>query len=195
MTSSNPRTEIPISWSVERLRKEFDRWLDAAVVQGERALETVGLRGTDRSWIPSVDVTESAENLYVEVDLPGVDPEAVEITLVGNMLTVQGNKLRPLEQVASNATVHTQERPVGEFSRAIPLPQPVVAEDVSANYHHGVLLVTLTKAARARPQQIKVDIHGSGPSQTPAAAKTATAGDTTSGATSPGEATGSGFSE
>lgn len=162
MTSSESKTEIPVSWSVERLRKEFDRWLDAAVVQGERALETVGLRGNDRSWIPNVDVTESADKLFLEIDLPGVDPAAVEMTLVGNMLTVAGNKPPAVEQVASDATLHTQERPTGTFSRSIPLPQPVDPEKVSAQYQHGVMSVCLAKTARARPQQIKVDIQDSG---------------------------------
>ncbi len=82
----------PLSQSVERLRREFERWLDAAMNQGNRALDVVGLRGADRPWTPAVDLTETPTDVQVDVDLPGIDPVLVEVSLTGNMLNVQGPK-------------------------------------------------------------------------------------------------------
>ena len=143
----------------EKIREVIAGWIDTVTTQGERAIDSLGLRGGDKPWIPDVDVLEGPEQVVVLVDLPGVDPAKVEILLVGNMLTVKGEQVEGFEPAGRQA--HRRERPVGSFSRAIPLPAPVNPDQVSADSRHGVLTVTLAKEERAKPRPIQVAVNPS----------------------------------
>jgi HSP20 family protein len=141
----------------EKLREVIAGWIDTVTTQGERAIESLGLRGTGKPWIPSVDVFENPEQVVVLVDLPGVDPAQVDIVLVGNMLTIRGEQAPCFHQ--SGKSVQRHERPSGAFSRSIPLPAPVNPERVSADSKHGVLTVTLAKEERAKPRPIPITVN------------------------------------
>ena len=141
----------PLATSVEKLRHEFDNWLEAVVYQGERALDAFGFRGR----FPLVDVIETSDAVLVEVDLPGVDPQLVDVLLAGNMLTLRGK--RPGRLAAEGETTHLTERGRGEFQRSIPMPAAVDSEQVSAHAENGVLHVRLAKTERALPRQIRVN--------------------------------------
>jgi HSP20 family protein len=152
--SSSSESTGPILQSIERLRREFERWVDAAIQQGGHALDVAGLRNSDRQWTPLVDVVETASEVFVDVDLPGVESGAVEVSLAGNMLTVQGPK-RPVAQ-REGAVTHLSERMRGPFQRAIPLPVPVVHDSVTAEMKTGVLRIRLVKTEKARAVKIPV---------------------------------------
>jgi HSP20 family protein len=145
----------PVSQSVERLRREFERWLDAAMQQGNRALDVVGLRGADRPWTPAVDLLETPIEVQIDVDLPGIDPVLVEVSLTGNMLTVQGPKRTHIPP--PGGTLHLSERMQGPFHRSIPMPAPVIADSVSAELKNGVLQIRLMKSEKARA--VKIPVH------------------------------------
>jgi len=151
---NDPQTSGPLSQSVERLRREFERWLDSAMQQGNRALDVVGLRGADRPWAPAVDLIETPTEVLVDVDLPGIDPVLVDVSLTGNMLTVQGPKRTHIPP--PGGTVHVTERMQGPFQRAIPMPTPVIADSVSAEIKNGVLKIRLMKSEKARAMKITV---------------------------------------
>jgi HSP20 family protein len=151
---SEVQTSGPLSQSVERLRREFERWLDAALNQGNRALDVVGLRGADRPWTPAVDLLETPTEIQLDVDLPGIDPVLVEVALTGNMLTVQGPKRTHIPP--QGGTVHLSERMQGAFQRSIPMPTPVIADSVTAELKNGVLRVRLMKSEKARAMKIPV---------------------------------------
>ena len=179
MNQTDLRTEPgPLTASVERLRHELDRWLEAAMEQGGRALNAIGLRGFRRPFQPVADVTEGDDEILVLVDLPGCDPDLTEVTVTGNMLTVKGHK--PGVPPAEGRAVHTCERPSGEFSRSIPLPAPVNPDSVSAVARDGVLTVRLAKTERAKARHIRVSAGVPGISPTlptyPASAPTYPAG-------------------
>src|SRR5262245_14571797 len=91
-SDSECRHDRPIAASVEKLRRELDHWLDVAWSQGEKALDAVGLRG-GIGWTPAIDVVERGDEVYVYVDIPGVNPQSIELTIAGNMLTLKGEKL------------------------------------------------------------------------------------------------------
>jgi HSP20 family protein len=148
-------TSGPLSQSVERMRREFERWLDAAMQQGNRALDVVGLRGADRPWTPAVDLLETPTDVQIDVDLPGIDPVLVEVALTGNMLTVQGPKRTHIPP--QGGTVHVSERMQGPFHRSIPMPAPVIADSVSAELKNGVLQIRLMKSEKARA--LKITVH------------------------------------
>jgi HSP20 family protein len=154
MHSSSSQGSSPISQSVERLRREFERWVEAALQQGGRALDVVGLRANDRQWAPAVDLVETPTEIHIDVDLPGVEPSVVDVSIAGNMLTVQGPK--KLSLTPEGAVSHLVERMHGPFHRLIPMPAPVMPDSVSAELKNGVLRLRLLKSEKARAQKIPV---------------------------------------
>lgn len=144
----------------EKLREVIAGWIDTVASQGERAIDSLGLGRCGKPWIPHADVVEGPEQVVVQVDLPGVDPDQVEILLVGNMLTIKGGDATAA--ASPGLTVHRCERPCGRFSRSIPLPIAVDAEQVTAESKHGVLTVKLGKEERAKPRQIPIAVKPAG---------------------------------
>ena len=134
--------------SVERLRQEFDKWLDTAWSQGERAMDAIGIR---RNSLPAVDVVETPEAVVVLVDLPGFTAEQVELTLTGHMLTLQGKhpELEP-------GQVHLNERPHGPFKRSVALPSTVDADTIQADTKNGVLRVVVQKIPAQKSKRIQI---------------------------------------
>ncbi len=159
MHSATTKSDKLFDGPLEKLRQELDCVFDAFRTQGEKAFDAFGFRGGNRPWTPDVDVTESDDSVLVECDLPGVEGQTVEILLVGNMLTLKGQRsaraLRPQD------VAHKQECSHGQFSRSIPLPAAVDPDQVHAEAKNGVLTVTLAKRESAKARQIHVEIrHG-----------------------------------
>ncbi len=103
---------------------------------------------------PPLNVWENDQALYVEADLPGLDPAALDVTVTeGNQLTIQGERAAP---DINGAVWVRQERPVGRFSRAVTLPALVDADKVEAVYADGVLKLTLPKHEAAKPRKVQV---------------------------------------
>jgi HSP20 family protein len=103
---------------------------------------------------PAANVWADDHAVYVEFDLPGVDPAKLDISVTeGNRLVVQGE--RP-EVAVENAVWHRQERGHGTFARELTLPTLVDADKVEAKYENGVLRLTLPKAEAAKPRKITV---------------------------------------
>lgn len=106
------------------------------------------------SSLPLVNLWEDENALFVEADLPGLDPATLDVFVTeGNQLTVQGERTAP--EVQGSAWVR-QERPFGRFTRVIGLPSLVDADKVEASYDAGVLRLTLPKSEAARPRKIAV---------------------------------------
>ena len=103
---------------------------------------------------PSVDVTESEAALEARVDLPGVKPDEIDISLAGNLLTISGE--RKEEEEEKGKTYHRIERRSGSFSRCVSLPCAVQEDEVAAEYRDGVLIVTMPKTDEAKSHKIKV---------------------------------------
>ena len=91
MTQNEPKSEGPLTSSLERMRQELDRWIESARSQGGRALDMFHLRG-EQKVAPRLDLIETDEDIRVVMDLPGVDPNLIQVTIVGNMLTIKGHK-------------------------------------------------------------------------------------------------------
>lgn len=144
--------EGPLRSSAERLREELDRWLDAAWMQGERAMDVMGLRG--RLIGPPMDVIERPDSILIVVDVPGISPEQLDVTVSGNLLTVQG--IHPAPILAADESLQRQERPQGAFKRSIPLPASVDAETITAECALGVLRIRVSKTEREKTRRVPV---------------------------------------
>lgn len=108
------------------------------------------------AWQPSTDIFEDANGIHLVMELPGVAPEQVKLTLENQVLTVRGEK----KQVASEqtTTVHRYERSYGVFERTFSLPNTVDSDRVEANFEHGLLTVLLPKAEKAKARSIEVKV-------------------------------------
>ena len=133
---------------VDHLRREMDRLLSG--VAG--ALGGSPWSTASRGELP-VNAWETDEALMVELELPGVRSEQLELSVVGNELTIKVDRPEPDD---AQVTYHRRERPVGACSRALRLPVVVDADKVQAELRDGVLTLTLPKAAEARPRKIQV---------------------------------------
>ena len=128
------------------------------VEQGGRALDKFGLRTAGGPWLPTVDLVETADGVLVLVNLPGVDPDSIDLQVVGNMLTINGET--PKCEAGEEQTIHLSERGAGSFSRSLPMPVSVNPESVSAEVKQGVLTIWLSKAEHLKPRKITVNVGG-----------------------------------
>ena len=110
-------------------------------------------------WAPAVDVREFVDRFELLVDLPGVAPSDVEITLDNSVLTLAGERSGAApEGVGSQNELQQQrlERPIGRFHRRFILPDTVDAERVNASGRNGVLAISIAKHAKSQPRRITV---------------------------------------
>ena len=120
---------------------------------------------TASAFAPRTDVYEEDEHIVLDMELPGMRQEDLNLTLEGNMLTICGE--RKIEQERKRDRYDRIERSYGNFSRTFTLPATVDQNSVEAKYENGILHVSMTKRADARPHQIKI---GSQSKQIPAKA-------------------------
>ena len=109
-------------------------------------------------WAPSIDVLQKDGDLVVRVELPGVKPEDVEITVHDRVLTISGE--RRVEQEEEERTgYYVREVRHGSFRRSMTLPEGVEEKSIRAHYQNGILEVTLEGAAAARqPKRIQIEV-------------------------------------
>jgi HSP20 family protein len=106
-------------------------------------------------WTPSVDVIESEKEFRIDMDLPGVAAENVDVHLSEDGLMISGK--REAASSDEKAQVHRRERYMGEFKRVIRLPELVDRDNIQAEYVHGVLRVTVAKIAKPEPKKIMIN--------------------------------------
>lgn len=136
----------------ERLRRDLDR--AASELTGRPGTRGVFLPGRAARQYPLVNVHDDGQSFFVEALAPGVDASNFDVTVVGNRLTLAGEK-------ASGATVaservHRTERAAGRFVRTIDLPAEVDSNAVQAEYYNGLLKLTLPRAESARPRRVEI---------------------------------------
>jgi HSP20 family protein len=141
----------------EKVRHELEKLVETVWSRSERALDAMGLSGmVGHEMQPRLDVTETETAVEIVADIPGIDPDAVNISLAGNMLTLSGS--HPLRDTSENNVVHSRERPAGDFSRSVPLPCAVDVDGVTATAKNGVLEITLKKPEAEQVHQIQIRV-------------------------------------
>ncbi|MCS7237853.1 MAG: Hsp20/alpha crystallin family protein [Thermoguttaceae bacterium] len=102
---------------------------------------------------PAVNVWEDQDSVFVELEVPGVKSENLDLSVMGSELSI---KVHYPEEKLEGATYHRRERPVGDFARVLRLPTEVDPAKVEASLENGVLTIKLAKAEAARPRKIAV---------------------------------------
>jgi HSP20 family protein len=133
---------------IEALKREMDRMWERFF--GESPIQEVGAE-----WIPPLDVAETKDEIIVTVELPGVDPSNVEVTVANGILTIKGEK----KHERKDERYHLIERTYGTFTRSIRLPVDFDENNVKATYKDGVLKIVLPKVEKAKEKEIKIQIE------------------------------------
>jgi HSP20 family protein len=109
-------------------------------------------------WLPALDAWETEQAFVVQLDLPGVAPENVDVVFDQNTLTVRGTR-QPTIQAPEKGElkVFFSERADGAFSRSLRFPHYVESGKIEAGYANGVLTITIPKAEASKPRKIAVN--------------------------------------
>ncbi len=141
-----------IPWRPLRdLKREMDRLWNEFF--GRETLPEV----FETEWVPALDISETKDAVVVRADVPGIDPEDLEITLSGNLLTIRGEKKQEKEE--KGESFYRVERSYGSFVRSVQIPTEIDPDKIEATYKNGVLKITLPKKAEAKGKQIPVKVE------------------------------------
>ena len=123
---------------------------------------------TTASFAPPVDIYEDEHKISLNLEVPGMKQEDLDVRIENNLLTVRGE--RKFEKEEKEENFHRIERRYGTFYRAFTLPTTIDTANVKASYDSGILKLELAKKAEAKPKQIKIEVNGSAPEAAKAAA-------------------------
>lgn len=129
------------------LKQIFDRFLNNADSPDESAVVT-------SQWVPRVDIKEEADRFVIMADLPGVDPQNVEVLMDKGILSIKGE--RSTETTEQSERFSRIERRYGSFHRRFALPDTADAEGIVATGHNGVLEIAIPKRPESTPRRIQV---------------------------------------
>jgi len=144
--SINPWLEI------QNMREEISKMMDEALNWGQGKMkqnERVAL------WQPLADVYETQEQFVIEIELPGIDRERVNLEIKGHQLLVYGE--RRLEKDATGSVYQMLERSYGPFARNFFLPENVDTSGIRAMFKNGVLTITIPKK-RVQSSGVRIEI-------------------------------------
>ena len=130
------------------LKREMDKmWEDFF---GGRAIATMD----EKTWTPSIDISETKDELIVKAEIPGMEAKDINISVTGDVLTIKGERKQETEEKEEN--YHRIETRYGSFCRMIRLPVAIDTEKVTATYDKGVLKLVLPKKEEVKPKQIEI---------------------------------------
>ncbi len=147
MTAWNPVTDL--ASEIVSMQQEIDNMFD-------RFRGGISDSGSLTRWTPATDIVEQDNEYIVRMEVPGVDKNNVKITVMNNVLSVEGE--RKVEEEKNDKNFHRVERAYGSFYRSFTLPSTVLNNKIEASYLDGVLSITIPKAEEAKPKEIEVKI-------------------------------------
>jgi len=130
------------------MQNQLDRLFSETLERGARGDLDFG------SWMPPVDLREENDKLVLEMELPGLKKDDVEISLENNVLTIKGE--RKFEKEEKKENFHKIERSYGKFARSFSLPTTVKPDGIDASLKDGILTVSLPFAEEAKPKKISI---------------------------------------
>ena len=145
-------------WGLSPLRplREFEEMERLMSVMFRSSFPVLWRRapGEERGWMPPVEMFEREDKFVVKAELPGMKKEDIDISVVGDALTIKGE--RKAETEIKEEDYHCCERSYGTFFRSISMPSAVDTKKIEANYEEGVLEISLPKAAEVKPKKIAI---------------------------------------
>jgi HSP20 family protein len=151
--------EVPIMTLMRRtnpfgeflsLRQAMDRLFEESIIRPR----TFFAGDTESGFGIPLDVSSTPDSLIIEASLPGVKPEDVEITVMGDTLTINASSGEEQEREESGYMYREVRR--GRFSRTVTLPAQVNSDKAVASFENGMLRLSIPKAEEAKPRQIRI---------------------------------------
>jgi HSP20 family protein len=133
-----------------RLFREFDDLVDLFFRKEPFLSESM------QTFHPDIDISETDENFIVKGEIPGIEPENLDVSLSGQVLTIKGEKKEEKEDKQEG--IHTKERRFGSFSRSFSIPCEIQEGKIEAHFENGVLTLTLPKAEVAKKKPIQIEV-------------------------------------
>ncbi len=149
----NGSTENPLARFHTEIDRLFDRFFSEPF-SGTRWMPEGSLWAT--TFSPSLDLSETENEITVRAEVPGVDPKELDISVSGDVLTISGEKREQTEERAEG--YYHSERRFGSFRRSVALPASVNRDKIAAEYDRGVLTVKLPKSEKAAGRRIPVSV-------------------------------------
>ncbi|MGC8938730.1 MAG: Hsp20/alpha crystallin family protein [Thermodesulfovibrio sp.] len=146
-----------VKWSplkeIEEIRKEMDRLFEEFLspVRRKRTVSSEGIIS------PNVDIFERGNELVIQVEIPGVDKQDIDLTITDDRLLIKGEIKKP--EGVSEEDYILNERSYGPFSRTINLPADVDKSSVKANLNNGLLEIVILRKEEAKPREIKIRLE------------------------------------
>jgi HSP20 family protein len=112
----------------------------------------------EMGWAPAIEMFEKEDRFIVKAELPGINEEDIDVSVIGETLTIKGE--RKAETKTKEEEYYCCERSYGSFFRSISLPSTVDVKRIEASYSDGVLEITLPKAAEIKTEKVKVSAKG-----------------------------------
>lgn len=128
-----------------QLQRELDRFRDTD--EGSGRISTA-------EWTPAVDIKEEANQFVIHADIPGVNPDDIDISMENGVLTIKGEK--NTEAKTDKENYKRVERIYGSFYRRFSLPDTADNDAISATFKHGVLDIVIPKREAIKPKKISV---------------------------------------
>ncbi|MFN3301492.1 MAG: Hsp20/alpha crystallin family protein [Patescibacteria group bacterium] len=132
----------------EEFEKELEDWFEERWPEIKQA-----------EFMPPVDIYEKGNNIIVETQISGIEPEKVDISVEDNTLILKGKSEKKSEVEEKN--YYRKEVRYGSFYRALSLPTKVIGEKAEATYENGILKIVIPKAAEVKAKKIKVKVKKS----------------------------------
>lgn len=133
------------------LRDEMDKMWNRAFGEWPRIEPMAG------EWTPSLDVSETKDNIVVKAEVPGMDPKDIDISMASGVLTIKGEKKQQKEEKDEN--YYCCESSYGAFTRSTRLPHEVQSDKIKASYKDGILKITLPKSEEAKKKEVKIKVE------------------------------------
>jgi HSP20 family protein len=149
--------------TMRRMMEEMDRFSNLFMPGMMTSGLLPGMPGeamSDQLWSPSVDVSESIKHWTVEVDLPGVNKDDIDVQVRDHSLTMRAELKQTAEPQEGDdqRRYHRRERRYGYFERVIPLPENVDEDRIGCSFRDGVLMINIPKAESAQQQGRKIAV-------------------------------------
>jgi HSP20 family protein len=152
---------------VRRFAEEIDRLFDDFGIVGGIHMPPFITRGNEplrreaglveAVWSPQIDVMEKDAHIVVRADLPGINKDDIHVEVMGDTLTIQGE--RKAEKKEEREGYSYSECSYGRFYRALPLPEGTDVTKVNADFHNGVLEVSIPLPMKPEPQARRVEVR------------------------------------
>lgn len=164
--------EVADSWRASMepfaaMQMEMNRWFDDAFRQvtgfglfpALRAARPFAAQGAAPLFgLPAVDIKETDKAYRLDVELPGLTREDVDLSIEGDLLSISGHKAETRDD--AGAAYRISERRFGRFERGFPLPADVERGEITAEFQDGLLKITLPRNTEAAPHKSKIEIRG-----------------------------------